>query len=45
MLTSLRLDGPVSNNNNGPLELALEVLDHLGSNLAEVGEGSEGNSD
>ena len=45
MLTILGLDGSVGNDHNGPLELVLEVLDNLGSNLLEVVERSEGDSD
>ena len=45
MLTSLRLDSPVSDNNNWPLELVLEMLNDLASNLAEVEEGPVWDSD
>ena len=44
MLTSLGLDSSVGNHNNWPLELGLEVLNHLWSNLLEVVERSEWNS-
>ena len=44
MLTSLGLDSSVGNHNNWPLELGLEVLNHLWSNLLEVGVRSEWNS-
>ena len=44
MLTSLGLDSSVGNHDNGPLELVFEVLNHLWSNLAEVSEGSEWDS-
>ena len=45
LLTSLGLDSSVGNHNNWPLELGLEVLNHLWSNLLEVVERSEWNSD
>ena len=45
MLTSLGLDSSVGNYDNWPLELVFEVLNHLWSNLFEVGEGSVWDSD
>ena len=44
MLTSLGLDSSVGNHDDGPFELVFEVLNHLGSNLFEVGEGPVWNS-
>ena len=45
MLTSLGLDSPVGDDNNGPFELVLEILDHFVSDLAEVGKRSEWDPD
>ena len=45
MLTSLGLDGPVGDDDDGPFELAFEVFDHLVADLAEVAQGSEGDPD
>ena len=38
-------DGAVGDDDDGPVELALEVGDDLVGDLAEAGEGSEGNAD
>ena len=38
-------DGAVGDDDDGPVELALEVGDDLVSDLAETGEGSEGDAD
>jgi len=38
-------DGAVGNDDDGPVELAFEVGNDLVSDLAETGEGSEGNAD
>ena len=44
-LTSGGDDGSVGNHDNGPLELALEVVDDLLANLTEGSEGSVRDSD
>ena len=44
-LTILRNDGPVGNDDDGPLELVFEVLNHPSTDLSEGSQGSEGNSD
>ncbi len=38
-------DGAVGDDDDGPVELGLEVGDNLLSDLSESGEGSEGNAD
>ena len=45
LLTSLGLDSSVGNDDDWPLELGFEVLNHLWSNLLEVTEGSVWDSD
>lgn len=44
LLTSGRDDGSVGSNNNSPLELGLEVVDDLGTDLTVGGKGSEWDS-
>jgi hypothetical protein len=43
-LTMLRDDGAVGDDDDGPVELRLEMSDNLLSNLSESGEGSEGDA-
>ena len=45
MLTSLGLDGPVGDDDDGPFEFVLEVLNHLVADLAEVVQGPERDPD
>ncbi len=42
---SLGVNGSVDNNDDGPLEFVLEVVDHLLVDLVEEGDGSEGDLD
>ncbi len=44
VLTPLGNNGAGSDDNDGPAELALEVLDDLLADLAESGEGAVGNA-
>ena len=44
-LTVLRDDGSVGDDDDGPLELAFKVLNHISADFSERGEGSEGDPD